>query len=73
LIGCAVVTAASLPFSVPAVSGQPVQLAVGAVVLEFDRNAWIDIDLEPVCLVKTCPLAEIRVGRDERPVYRIDL
>lgn len=73
LIAGAAVAAVALPLTVPAVSGQPVALSVGAVVIEFDRNRWIDIDLEPACLVQTCPLAELRIGRSERPVYRIGL
>lgn len=73
LIACAATAAASLPLTLPLASGQPVALSVGALVVEFGGNNWIEIDLEPTCLVQTCPLAELRIGRGEAPVYRIGL
>ncbi|WP_300540980.1 hypothetical protein [Maricaulis sp.] len=60
---------ASLPVTVPVISGTPVTVTVGGIALEIDRRNGVDIDLDPVCFVQTCPLAQLRIGADDAPVY----
>lgn len=55
-------TAASLPVTLPLVWGGSVTLAVGGVELVMDRNKGFDLDFDPTCFVKSCPIAELRIG-----------
>ena len=68
MVASAVCAMAGLPVALPAVSGIPVTLSLGPVDVTFDRDKWIDLDLDPDCFIETCPIAQISFGDTAEPV-----
>jgi hypothetical protein len=73
LITATVLLAATLPVSVPAMSGTPVGVAVGPVEVTYDRTNDLEFNLHTTCFSDPCPIFELVVGLPGEGGYRIGL
>lgn len=65
--------AGALPVAVPLIAGWPVTVSVGVLDVALRGAELPDVSINTDCILGECPLAQLRVGPREVPVYPVSL